>query len=128
MLAAIVAVSRCVEPEDFLRDMESSYRHKFANKPQVVQGNLDCLAEAMREVDGVNMSKRAAEINEQTPWQELTVGCEIYEGGHSPAHHDRRVALHDPAVGAEQMQAVPAVHPLLSRLLHPRGRRQAGRL
>lgn len=50
MLAAIVAVSRCVEPEDFLRDMESSYRHKFANKPQVVQGNLDCLAEAMREV------------------------------------------------------------------------------
>ena len=50
MLAAIVAVSHCVEPEDFLRDMESSYRHKFAKKPQVVQGNLDCLAEAMKEV------------------------------------------------------------------------------
>ena len=29
------------------------------------------------------MSKRASEINEQTPWQELTVGCEIYEGGTS---------------------------------------------
>ena len=40
----------CVDPEDFLRDMESSYRHKFAKKPQVVQGNLDCLAEAMKEV------------------------------------------------------------------------------
>ncbi|MBR1781349.1 MAG: 2-oxoacid:acceptor oxidoreductase family protein [Oscillospiraceae bacterium] len=50
MLAAIVAVSGCVDREDFLRDMESSYRHKFAKKPQVVQGNLDCLAEAMKEV------------------------------------------------------------------------------
>lgn len=50
MLAAIVAVSHCVEAEKFLRDMESSYRHKFAKKPQVIQGNLDCLAEAMKEV------------------------------------------------------------------------------
>ena len=50
MLAAIVAVSRCVAPDQFLRDMEISYRHKFATKPQVVQGNLDCLAAAMREV------------------------------------------------------------------------------
>lgn len=50
MLAAIVAVSRCVAPEDFLRDMETSYRHKFAKKPQVIQGNLDCLAAAMKEV------------------------------------------------------------------------------
>ncbi len=50
MLAAIVAVSRCVEPDQFLKDMEVSYRHKFATKPQVVQGNLDCLAAAMKEV------------------------------------------------------------------------------
>lgn len=50
MLAAVVAVSRCVEPEAFMRDMEESYRHKFASKPQVVQGNLDCLAEAIKEV------------------------------------------------------------------------------
>ena len=50
MLAAVVAVSRCVDPADFLKDMESSYRHKFASKPQVVQGNLDCLVEAMKEV------------------------------------------------------------------------------
>lgn len=52
MLAAVVAVSRCVDPEEFLRQMETSYRRKFASKPQVVQGNLDCLAEAMREVRG----------------------------------------------------------------------------
>lgn len=50
MLAAVVAVSGCVERDAFLRDMEESYRHKFANKPQVVQGNLDCLEEAMKEV------------------------------------------------------------------------------
>lgn len=50
MLAAVVAVSHCVEPEQFMADMEESYHHKFANRPQVVQGNLNCLAEAMKEV------------------------------------------------------------------------------
>lgn len=50
MLAAIVAVSKCVDPEQFVKDMEESYRHKFAKKPQVVQGNLDCLVDAMKEV------------------------------------------------------------------------------
>lgn len=29
------------------------------------------------------MNKKAAEINEHSPWQEMTVGCEIYEGGTS---------------------------------------------
>ncbi len=52
MLAALVQVSHCVDPEQFLKDMETSYRHKFATKPQVVQGNLDCLAESMKEVRG----------------------------------------------------------------------------
>jgi pyruvate ferredoxin oxidoreductase gamma subunit len=50
MLAAVVEVSHCVDPAQFLQDMETSYRHKFATKPQVVQGNLDCLAESMQEV------------------------------------------------------------------------------
>ena len=49
MLAAVVAVSHC-GPGGLFKDMESSYRHKFASKPQVVQGNLDCLVEAMKEV------------------------------------------------------------------------------
>ena len=52
MLAAVVAVSNCVEPASFLKDMEESYRHKFAKKPQVVEGNLKCLSEAMKEVQG----------------------------------------------------------------------------
>ena len=50
MLAAVVAVSGCVEKEQFLQDMETSYRHKFEKKPQVIKPNLDCLSESMREV------------------------------------------------------------------------------
>ena len=29
------------------------------------------------------MNKKASELNERTPWQELTPGGEIYEGGTS---------------------------------------------
>ncbi len=29
------------------------------------------------------MNKKASEINEQITWQEMTTGCEIYEGGTS---------------------------------------------
>lgn len=50
MLAAVVAVSKCVDPEQFLASMRESYGHKFAKKPQVIEGNLNCLAEAMKEV------------------------------------------------------------------------------
>ena len=50
MLAAVVAISGAVEKETFLKDMEEAYTHKFANKPQVIKGNLDCLAEAMQAV------------------------------------------------------------------------------
>lgn len=52
MLAAIVQVSRVLEPERFLSDMEASFRHKFATKPQVIRGNLNCLTQAMKEVRG----------------------------------------------------------------------------
>ena len=47
MLAAIVAVSGCVDKIQFIEDMKTSYQHKFAKKPQVIEGNLNCLAEAM---------------------------------------------------------------------------------
>ena len=52
MLAAVVAVSGCVDGEQFLKDMESSYRHKFARKPQVIEGNLKCLSLSMEQVKG----------------------------------------------------------------------------
>ena len=47
---SVVEVSGCVDKEQFLKDMETSYRHKFAKKPQVVEGNLKCLRLAMKEV------------------------------------------------------------------------------
>lgn len=50
MLAAIVQVSQVVEPEHFLKDMKESFGHKFASKPQVIEGNMQCLQAAMREV------------------------------------------------------------------------------
>ena len=50
MLAAVVEVSGCVEKEQFLKDMEESLGHKFARKPQVVEGNLKCLRLAMDRV------------------------------------------------------------------------------
>lgn len=50
MLAAIVKVSGVLEPERFIADMEASFRHKFATKPQVIEGNMNCLIQAMKEV------------------------------------------------------------------------------
>ena len=52
MLAAVVMVSGCVDKERFLQDMEESYRHKFARKPQVIEGNLKCLRLSMDRVKG----------------------------------------------------------------------------
>lgn len=50
MLAAVVKVSEVVDSERFISDMESSLRHKFANRPQVVTGNLVALRQSMQEV------------------------------------------------------------------------------
>ena len=50
MLAATVKVSGVVDPEKFTHDMEASFRHKFATKPQVVAGNMTVLSRSMEEV------------------------------------------------------------------------------
>lgn len=50
MLAAAVKVSGVVEPERFVADMEASFRHKFAHKPQVIDGNMNALTKSMQEV------------------------------------------------------------------------------
>ena len=52
MLSAVVQVSKVLEPGRFIADMEDSFRHKFATKPQVVQGNMTCLIRSMKEVRG----------------------------------------------------------------------------
>jgi pyruvate ferredoxin oxidoreductase gamma subunit len=52
MLAAIVKVSGVVEPDEFVQDMEASFKHKFASKPQVIDGNMRALKRSMEEVKG----------------------------------------------------------------------------
>ena len=51
MLSAIVQVSRVLDPGRFIADMEASFRHKFASKPDVIQGNMNCLIQSMKEVN-----------------------------------------------------------------------------
>lgn len=50
MLAATVAVSKVMEREDFLGEMRASFRHKFAKKPEVIDGNMMALELAFEEV------------------------------------------------------------------------------
>lgn len=50
MLAAVVKISEVVELEQFLVDMEESYRHKFASKPGVIGGNMQALKMAIEQV------------------------------------------------------------------------------
>ena len=43
MLAAIVAVSKVMDKDTFIREMKNSYQHKFAKKPEVIDGNMKAL-------------------------------------------------------------------------------------
>lgn len=50
MLAAVVAVSGVMEQEDFLKEMRASFRHKFAKKPEVIDGNMKALELTFGEI------------------------------------------------------------------------------
>ena len=50
MLAAIVKVSGIMTDEEFLNDMQGSFKHKFAKKPEVIEGNMKALEMALKEV------------------------------------------------------------------------------
>ena len=45
MLAAAVAVSKVMDKEAFIREMRTSYEHKFAKKPEVIEGNMKALTQ-----------------------------------------------------------------------------------
>jgi len=53
LLAAIVKVSGIMSDEAFIADMEKSIKSKFASKPQVVEGNMNCVKRALSEVNGL---------------------------------------------------------------------------
>ena len=50
MLAGVVKISEVMEIHEFLREMEESLKHKFARKPEVLEGNLKALRMAIDEV------------------------------------------------------------------------------
>ena len=53
MLAAVVKVSGVMSNEDFLNDMVGSFKHKFAKKPEVIDGNMKALEIALKEVNKI---------------------------------------------------------------------------
>lgn len=56
MLAAIVKVSKVMTEEELLNDMEGSFKHKFAKKPEVIEGNMKSLKFALQEVKKININ------------------------------------------------------------------------
>ena len=50
MLAAIVKVTGVIPEDTFLTDMEGSFKHKFAKKPEVIEGNMKAIELALKEV------------------------------------------------------------------------------
>ena len=53
MLAAIVKVAGVMSDEALLNDMQESFKHKFAKKPEVIDGNMKALELALKEVEKI---------------------------------------------------------------------------
>ena len=50
MLAAIVKVAEVMDEQSFINDMQESFKHKFAKKPEVIDGNMKALEVSLQEV------------------------------------------------------------------------------
>jgi len=50
MLAAIVKISGIMDEDTFMNKMQHSFEHKFASKPEVIEGNMKALRNALMEV------------------------------------------------------------------------------
>jgi len=57
MLAAVVRASGVMDEQLFLDNMQASFKHKFATKPEVVEGNMKALSMALEEVKVYDGSK-----------------------------------------------------------------------
>lgn len=53
MLAAIVKVSKVMSDDELLEDMKGSFKHKFAKKPEVIEGNMKALEMALNSVEKI---------------------------------------------------------------------------
>lgn len=54
MLAGIIKISGIMTDEELIKDMEGSFKHKFAKKPEVIEGNMNALKNALQEVKKIN--------------------------------------------------------------------------
>ena len=54
MLAGIVKISGVMTDEELIKDMEGSFKHKFAKKPEVIEGNMNALKASLKEVKKIN--------------------------------------------------------------------------
>ena len=50
MLASIVKVSNIMTEQEFLDNMQTSFNHKFAKKPEVIEGNMNALKLALKNI------------------------------------------------------------------------------
>jgi pyruvate ferredoxin oxidoreductase gamma subunit len=55
MLAAVVKISEAMDTTVFLDNMRHSFEHKFASKPEVIEGNLRALKMSL---EGVRLYER----------------------------------------------------------------------
>jgi pyruvate ferredoxin oxidoreductase gamma subunit len=53
MLSAMVKVRGIMTEEALLEDMIGSFKHKFAKKPEVIDGNMKALKMALEQVEKV---------------------------------------------------------------------------
>lgn len=53
MLAAIIKVSNIMDEKTFLEDMLGSFKHKFAKKPEVIEGNMKALELSLKSIKKV---------------------------------------------------------------------------
>ena len=54
MLAGIIRITGIMTKEELLKDMEDSFAHKFARKPEVIKPNMEALTRAYDELEGYN--------------------------------------------------------------------------
>ena len=50
LLAGIVKVANIMDEDRFIEEMNASFSHKFASKPEVIDGNMAALKMALKEV------------------------------------------------------------------------------
>jgi pyruvate ferredoxin oxidoreductase gamma subunit len=55
MLAAIVKISKVMTDKEFLNNMKDSFNHKFAKKPEVIEGNMKALELALKHIEEVKI-------------------------------------------------------------------------